>query len=291
MPDSTKTEVRERKWSDYRSGLKPVWCPGCGDFGVLSGLFYAMSDLNLDPHNTCIISGIGCSSRLPGYVNSYGFNTIHGRALPIATGVILANPNSKVIVTGGDGDGFSIGMGHFPHAVRRNLDITYICMDNSIYGLTKGQVSPTTPLDSITKTTKYGSIDRPFDPVAFALVNGATFVARAYSNDKKSLVPILKRAINHKGFSFVNIISPCVTFRGEYFKFVKPLLEPIIEGHDTKDYQSANYQIRRKDKIIIGIFYEIEYPPYSERIETLRANAKKGKEWTLEDVGNQFYPK
>ncbi len=288
MSQETKTE---KKWSDYRSGLKPVWCPGCGDYGVLAGLYYAMADLQLEQHNSCVISGIGCSSRLPGYVNAYGFNSIHGRALPIATGVILANPNSKVIVTGGDGDGFSIGMGHFPHAVRRNLDITYICMDNNIYGLTKGQVSPTTPLDSRTKTTKYGSIDRPFDPVAFALSNGCTFVARAYSNDKKTLVNIFKRAINHKGFSFVNVISPCVTFRGEEFKHMKPLLENIIEDHDPKDFQSASYQIRRKDKIIIGIFYEIEYPSYSDRLEILRNKSKGGQEWSLENILEGFYPK
>lgn len=279
-----------RKWSEYRSGLKPVWCPGCGDYGVLSGLFYAMSELNLEPHNTSVISGIGCSSRLPGYVNSYGFNTIHGRALPIATGVILANPNAKIIVAGGDGDGFSIGMGHFPHAVRRNLDITYICMDNNIYGLTKGQISPTTPLDTSTKTTKYGSIDRPFDPVEFALANKCTFVARAYSNDKKTLVPILKRAIQHKGFSFINVISPCVTFRGEHFKFIKPLLENINPEHDPKDYQSASYQIRRKDKIIIGVFYEIEYPTYNDRIKKINKIAKGGKEWKVEDTMTQFYP-
>lgn len=279
------------KWSDYRSGLKPVWCPGCGDYGVLSGIYYAMAELGLEPHNTCVISGIGCSSRLPGYVNAYGFNTIHGRALPIATGVILAKPNSTVIVVGGDGDGFSIGMGHFPHAVRRNLNLTYICMDNNIYGLTKGQVSPTTPLDSLTKTTKYGSIDRPFDPVEFALVNGATFVARAYANDKESLVKILKGAIKHKGFSFVNVLSPCVTFRGEYAKMMKPLLENLTDEHDAKDYQSASYQIRRKDKIIIGTFYEIEYPTYNERLEILREKSKGGKTWTIEDIQNQFYPK
>lgn len=287
MENNTETK---RKWSDFRSGLKPVWCPGCGDYGVLSGLYYAMADLELEPHNTCVISGIGCSSRIPGYINAYGFNTIHGRALPIATGVILANPDAKVIVAGGDGDGFSIGMGHFPHAVRRNLDITYICMDNSIYGLTKGQVSPTTPLDTKTKTTKFGSIDRPFDPVEFALANNATFVARAYSNEKNSLVNILKRAINHKGFSFVNVISPCVTFRGEHFKMIKSFLEPIDEEHDPKDYPSALYQIKRKDRIITGIFYEIEYPSYSDRIEYLRQRARAGRDWKIEDMLDQFYP-
>lgn len=286
MPETeTKT-----KWSDFRSNLKPVWCPGCGDYGVLSGLYHAMAALELKPSNTCVISGIGCSSRLPGYINSYGFNTIHGRALPIATGVILAKPDVKVIVAGGDGDGFSIGMGHFPHAVRRNLDITYICMDNSIYGLTKGQVSPTTQLDTLTKTTKYGSIDRPFDPVEFALANKCTFVARAYSNHKNSLVHILKRAINHKGFSFVNVISPCVTFRGDYFNLIKSLFEDLSEEHDTKDYQSANYQIRRKDKIVTGIFFEIEYPSYNDRLKLLNEKAKAGRKWTVEEVHNQFYP-
>ncbi len=285
-------EVKEKKrsWSEYRSGLKPVWCPGCGDYGVLSGIYYAMADLELEPHNTCVVSGIGCSSRLPGYVNSYGFNTIHGRALPIATGVALARPNAKVIVTGGDGDGFSIGMGHFPHAIRRNVDITYICMDNNIYGLTKGQVSPTTPLDSLTKTTKYGSIDRPFDPAVVALSNGCTFVARVFSNDKKRLVETIKRAITHKGFSFINVISPCVTFRGPQFETMKPFYENLLDNHDPKDFQSAFYQIRRKDKIVLGVFYEIEYPSYVDRMKIVARNAKAGKEWKLEDMLNVYYP-
>ncbi|HAE87787.1 TPA: hypothetical protein DCG86_07165, partial [Candidatus Marinimicrobia bacterium] len=188
---------------DYKSELKPIWCPGCGDYGVLNALMQALVKLQIPPHQMAIVSGIGCSSRLPGYINTYGFNGIHGRAIPLATGVKLSNPDIKVIAVGGDGDGFSIGAGHIPHAARKNIDMTYIVMNNNIYGLTKGQASPTTPIGEQTKTTFYGNMDEPINPVRMMIAYKASFVARVFSGDPKNAIEVITQAIQQRGFSFV----------------------------------------------------------------------------------------
>ncbi len=201
--------------NSYKTDLKPVWCPGCGDFGVLNSLYRALADLKCEPHDTVVVSGIGCSSRLPGYVETYGFNSLHGRALPIATGVKLAAPDLTVVAVGGDGDGIAIGGNHFLHSARRNLDIAYIMMDNEIYGLTKGQAGPTTPIGDKTKSTTYGNPDEAVDPCALAIAFGASWVARGFSGDIKGTTELMKQAIAHKGFAFLNIMSPCVTWRGD----------------------------------------------------------------------------
>src|SRR6476646_4552885 len=163
---------------DLKGKVDPDWCPGCGDFGVLAALKQAIAELGLRPHEVMTISGIGCSSNLPGYINTYGMHTLHGRSLAVATGAQLANNSLKVIVTGGDGDGFGIGGNHFLHTMRRNVDLTYIVMDNQIYGLTTGQTSPTTRLGARTKSTPHGSVENPINPMPMAIVGGATFVAR-----------------------------------------------------------------------------------------------------------------
>ncbi|HEX3109722.1 MAG TPA: thiamine pyrophosphate-dependent enzyme, partial [Thermoanaerobaculia bacterium] len=199
----------------YKNDLKPVWCPGCGDFGVLNSLYKALADTKCEPHDTVVVSGIGCSSRLPGYVETYGFNSLHGRALPIATGVKLASPGLNVIAVGGDGDGIAIGGNHFLHTARRNTDLTYIMMDNEIYGLTKGQAAPTTPIGDKTKSTIYGNPEAGVDPCALAISFGASWVARGFSGDIKGTTELMRLAIEHKGFAFLNIISPCVTWRGD----------------------------------------------------------------------------
>src|SRR6201997_3263648 len=185
----------------YRGRIHPDWCPGCGDFSVLASLQAAVFELGLQPHQVCVISGIGCSSNLPGYVNTYGMHTLHGRALAVATGVKLGNHDLKVIATGGDGDGFGIGGNHFMHTMRKNVDLTYIVMDNQIYGLTTGQTSPTSRLGMKTKSSPFGNIEGPLYPVTMALSAGATFVARAFSGDQKHLTDLIVQAIRHKGFS------------------------------------------------------------------------------------------
>jgi 2-oxoglutarate ferredoxin oxidoreductase subunit beta len=198
--------------SDYKSDLKPIWCPGCGDFGVLAAIHRALAAVGRPPHEIAFVSGIGCSSRIPGYTTAYGFNTVHGRALPIAQGIKLANPDLLVLVAGGDGDGFSIGGGHVAHAIRRNVNLTYVVMDNQIYGLTKGQLSPTSPRGLVTASSAYGSLEEPVNPLLYVLGYGAGFVAQGTPADMHGLAGLIEEAIRYPGFAFVNVQSPCVTF-------------------------------------------------------------------------------
>ena len=182
---------------DYRSSLKPIWCPGCGDYGVVTAIYRALAAIGRPPHEIAFISGIGCSSRIPGYTTAYGFNTVHGRALPIAQGIKMANPDLLVLVAGGDGDGFSIGGGHVPHAIRRNPDLTYIVMDNQIYGLTKGQLSPTSPRGRKTSSSVYGSMEDPVNPLLYVLAYGAGFVAQGVPADMEGLARMIEEAIRY----------------------------------------------------------------------------------------------
>jgi 2-oxoglutarate/2-oxoacid ferredoxin oxidoreductase subunit beta len=244
---------------DYKSKVKPTWCPGCGDFGVLASLYQAMARMELDPANTVVVSGIGCSSRLPFFVKTYGFQTAHGRVLPVATGVKIANPELTVIAVGGDGDGFSIGGNHLAHAVRRNPDITYVVMDNEVYGLTKGQTSPTSPLGFKTKSTPYGSSDAPINPMAWALSSGVSFAARGFSGDPKHVTDLIVSGVEHPGFAFIQVMSPCPTFYNT-FDLWRPKIEALPEGHDPGDRMQAITQAFRDDAIPVGLFYRQERP-------------------------------
>src|SRR5580692_5758489 len=203
--------VIELPLDTYKGPVSPDWCPGCGDFGVLRSVQEAAGKCGIQPKDLMIVSGIGCSSNLPGFIHAYGIHSLHGRAIPVATGAHLANTDMKVVVTGGDGDGYGIGVGHLIHAMRRNLDITYVVMDNQIYGLTTGQTSPTTHIGQKTKSTPQGNIENPLNPLALAITAGATFVARAFSGETKHMAETIAAAIEHKGFSLVDIFSPCVT--------------------------------------------------------------------------------
>jgi 2-oxoglutarate ferredoxin oxidoreductase subunit beta len=259
---------------DYKSDLKPVWCPGCGDFAVLNSVYRALAELRCEPHETVLVSGIGCSSRLPGYVETYGFNSLHGRALPIATGVKLAAPNLNVIAVGGDGDGLAIGGNHFIHTARRNVDIAYVMMDNEIYGLTKGQAAPTTPLGDKTKSTTYGNPESAIDPCAFAIAVGATWVARAFSGDVKGTTELLKGAIRHHGFAFVNVISPCVTWRGdEQFKELRAQLRQLPADHDRTHREAALRFTNERDVMTVGLLYENSQPSLLDEIAGLKERA------------------
>ena len=217
----------------YNGKIHPDWCPGCGDFSVLSALQAALFELGLKPHQVVVISGIGCSSNLPGYINTYGMHTLHGRSLAVGTGVKLGNHELKVICTGGDGDGFGIGGNHFLHTMRRNVDLTYIVMDNQIYGLTTGQCSPTSVKGMKTKSTPHGNVENPINPIPLAMVGGATYVARGFSGKQKHLVELLKGAIQHKGFSFVDVFSPCVTYnKDNTYQWFNPRVKILEEqGH------------------------------------------------------------
>ncbi|MBI4415936.1 MAG: 2-oxoacid ferredoxin oxidoreductase [Euryarchaeota archaeon] len=258
----------------YKSEVKPDWCPGCGDFAVLTALTKALQVLQLPPWQVLIVSGIGCSSNLPGFLATYGFHGIHGRALPVATGAKLANPEITVIASGGDGDGYGIGAGHFVHTMRRNLDITYVVMNNEIYGLTTGQASPTSEREHKTKSTPQGVIENPINPLALAIAAGATFVARGFSGDMKTLTDITVRGIKHKGFSLLDVMSPCVTYNkiNTYDWFRQRVYVAEKEGHNPKDLHAAfakamewpNLDMKR-DRIPTGVIYEAEgYPTYED---------------------------
>lgn len=246
---------------DFKGLADPDWCAGCGDFGVLNALQRSCAEMNISPHSILTVSGIGCSSNFPGYFNSYGMHTLHGRSLAVAAGAKLANHELTVIVTGGDGDGYGIGGNHFTHTARRNIDITYLVMNNQIYGLTTGQISPTSSVGMRTKSTPFGSVETPLNPLTSAIMNGATFVARGYSGDPRHLSDIMKQAISHTGFSLIDILSPCVTFNHDndhsFFKQRVHKLEE--EGHDTSDWKAAcESAMHWGDKIYTGVFYQRE---------------------------------
>ena len=244
---------------DFKSNIDPDWCAGCGDFGVLNALQRACAELGLRPHQILTVSGIGCSSNMPGYIHAYGMHTLHGRSLAVATGAKLGNHELTVIATGGDGDGYGIGGNHITHTARRNVDLTYMVMNNQIYGLTTGQVSPTSTQGMKTKSTPFGSIEYPINPLTSAIMNGATFVARGFSGDIKQLTDLMKKAITHKGFSLVDIFSPCVTFNldntNAFFKERIKKLED--EDHDTSDWKAAcEKAMLWGDEIYTGLFFE-----------------------------------
>ena len=257
---------------DFKGKADPDWCPGCGDFGVLTALKQALVELNLHPHKVMTISGIGCSSNLPGYVSTYGMHTLHGRALAVATGAQLANHELKIIVTGGDGDGYGIGGNHFVHSMRRNIDLTYIVMNNQIYGLTTGQISPTSTKGMKTKSTPIGSVENPIFPVSLAIAAGATYVARGYTGQVKHLVDLIKGGIQHKGFALIDAFSPCVTFNldntHEFFKHRTKKLEDM--GHDPTDFAAAiQKSYEWGDEIPIGLFWKREDLPSLDQLEPI----------------------
>lgn len=276
---------------EFRKDTVPVWCPGCGNYGVLNAVYRALSRLDIPREDVVMVSGIGCSSRLPGYVDVYGFNAVHGRALPIATGVKSANPELTVLAVGGDGDALSIGGGHIPHAARRNVDLTYLIMDNSIYALTKGQASPTTPLDDITSSTTYGTIEEPLDAVALALAYGISFVARGYSGNVKHLASLIVDGVRHRGFSMIHIVTPCVTWRGKKGTQEMKDLAYYLDGErDTTDMARALEVSLETERIPLGLIYKQEKPTYSDRLAKQRDSAKREGVFSFDELMNLFVP-
>ncbi|MGE5168799.1 MAG: 2-oxoacid:ferredoxin oxidoreductase subunit beta [Rudaea sp.] len=242
----------------YKSTYKPIWCPGCGDYSVLSSVTKALAKLDLPPEEVVVVSGIGCSSRIPAYTNCYGFHGVHGRALAAATGLKVARPELTVLVTGGDGDGYSIGGNHFLHACRRNVDLTYIVMDNHVYGMTKGQPSPTTEPDWDSKLSPGGTGLRVFHPLVVALAAGANFIARAFSGDPNGTADIIAQAVRHPGFSFVEILSPCVTFRPEQRAWKEQARPAPVAP--TDDAARAARRLMTDDGFNIGVLFHGNRP-------------------------------
>ncbi|RPJ69177.1 MAG: 2-oxoacid:ferredoxin oxidoreductase subunit beta [Acidobacteria bacterium] len=265
MSGTITRPVAEYQAKDYKSELKPIWCPGCGDYGVVQAIYRALAAIGRPPHEIAFVSGIGCSSRIPGYTTAYGFNTVHGRALPIAQGIKLANPELLVLVAGGDGDGFSIGGGHVAHAIRRNIDLTYIIMDNQIYGLTKGQLSPTSPRGLRTASSSYGSMEDPVNPLLYVLGYGARYVAQGTPADMGQLAALIEEGIRFPGFAFINVQSPCVTY-GEaetQLKAQKQKMQSLDSvGHDPADrIKAMNLAQYYGTHLYTGVFYRDPAPP------------------------------
>jgi 2-oxoglutarate ferredoxin oxidoreductase subunit beta len=259
---------------NFEGLVDPDWCPGCGDFGVLKALKMGAAKAGVAPKDLVVVSGIGCSSNLPGFITSYGVHSLHGRAVPVATGVRLANTDLKVVITGGDGDGYGIGIGHFIHAMRRNLDLTYIVMDNQIYGLTTGQASPTTETGQITKSTPHGNVEAPINPLALAIVSGATYVARAYSGEPNQMADLIAGAIQHQGFALVDTFSPCVTYnKVNTYAFFK---KRVYKLEDEKGYNPGDAKAALEkshewgERIPIGLVYQADKPTYESTDPVLR---------------------
>lgn len=252
---------------------RPTWCPGCGDWGILTALKKAIEELQLPNHNVLVVAGIGCSGHLPQWINTFGFHSLHGRALPVAQAAKLANHELNVIAVGGDGDGYGIGVGHFIHAMRRNIDITYIVHDNQIYGLTTGQTSPTSEKGFKTKSTPHGSIEPPVNPIALALASDCTFVARGFAGDVPHLVKLITEGIKHKGFALIDVLQPCVTFNQlntfDYF------YRRVYKLEDDKSYDPKNkFEAFKRafewgEKIPIGLFYKEERKTYEDELPQL----------------------
>ena len=262
---------------DYKSDVKPTWCPGCGDFGVLNATYRGMAGMKLAPDRTVVVSGIGCSSRFPHFMKTFGFHSVHGRALPVAQGLKMARPDLTVVAVGGDGDFFSIGAGHLIHAALRNIDITVIVMDNETYGLTKGQTSPTSPHGHVTKSTPYGLMASQFNPIATALSLNVSFVARGYSAKPKELAALIEQGMQHKGFAFIHALSPCPTFYHTFDAWdasVTPISADYA-SYDIRDRAQAVTLAMNTEKQYIGLFFQQERPTMDQAAQQLSEQAKQ----------------
>lgn len=290
------TQVNPYAAKDYKSDLKPIWCPGCGDYGVVQAIYRALSAIGRPPHEVAFVSGIGCSSRIPGYTTAYGFNSVHGRALPIAQGIKVSNPDLLVLVAGGDGDGFSIGGGHVAHAIRRNQDLTYIVMDNQIYGLTKGQLSPTSPRGTKTVSSNFGSLEAPVNPLLYVLAYGAGFVGQGTPADMSGLAALVEEAIRYPGFAFVNVQSPCVTFGHpeSQLKVHKATMKKLADlGHDPADrLRAMDLATQYGEELYTGVFYRNPAPPptYGDGVKA-RQQAEAGNAADRSKILDMFLPR
>ncbi len=258
---------------DYAGPVKPTWCPGCGDFGILAAVKQALVQAGLAPHEVLVVSGIGCGSKLPDYAHLNGFMTLHGRPLPVATGARLANHALKVITVHGDGDSMGLGMGHFIHAARRNIGIVDLIQNNQIYGLTKGQYSPTSDPGLVTATSPDGALEMAANPGALALAAGGTFIARGFAGDAKGLADLIAQALQHEGYALVDILQPCVTFnRKNTYDWYRERVYSLQEtGYDPGDRVAAFQKaLEWGDRIPLGVIYQTRLPTYEEQVGALK---------------------
>jgi 2-oxoglutarate/2-oxoacid ferredoxin oxidoreductase subunit beta len=300
------------KLTDYKTEVHNDWCAGCGDFGILSAIQMALADMQISKHAAAIFSGIGCSGKTPHFINTYGVHTLHGRVLPFAQGAKLSNPNLEIIAVGGDGDGLGIGAGHFVSAGRRNVDLLYIIFDNGVYGLTKGQASPTLKLGLKTKSLPQPNANNSVNPISLALIAGFTFIARGYSYEVRHLKDLIKKAIQHKGLAFLDVLQPCPTYNDintkEWFQGIDninpesgrqmprtyKLEETGYDGvvHSDDEINNKMAQVVEKsnewdDKIPIGIFYQNEHIPTFEDRITNRINNYRQSPPAMQSIADQ----
>jgi 2-oxoglutarate ferredoxin oxidoreductase subunit beta len=268
--------VIELPISAYEGPVEPDWCPGCGNYGIVKAVKAAAGHLRIAPDDLLLVSGIGCSSNLPGYVHAYGVHGIHGRAVPLATGARLANPDLKVVVTGGDGDGYGIGLSHLLHAIRRNLDLTYVVANNMIYGLTTGQASPTSAAGTVSKSTPGGDLEQPVNPMLLALAAGCGYVARGFAGEVEHLSALIAGGMAHHGFALIDVLSPCVTFNhvNSYAFFKDRIYKLEDAGHDPSDPEAAARAAREWGRRIpIGLLYQARRPTYEDLEPALKRGA------------------
>jgi 2-oxoglutarate ferredoxin oxidoreductase subunit beta len=271
------------KVKDYASGVRPTWCPGCGDYGILAAVKQGLVQAGLAPHQVLLVSGIGCGSKLPDYATANGFMTLHGRTLPVATGARLANHGLTILTIHGDGDGLGLGMGHFIHTARRNLEIVDILQNNQIYGLTKGQYSPTSDPGFVTSTSRDGSIEMAAKPLALALAVGGTFLARGFAGDVKHLAGLVAQAVEHRGYALLEVLQPCVTFnRKNTYDWYRERIYDLQEaGHDPADRVAAfEKALEWGERIPIGVLYQVRLPTYEEQVPVLQDGPLAGREPT-----------
>jgi 2-oxoglutarate ferredoxin oxidoreductase subunit beta len=280
--------MQELTIADYKTAEGSWWCPGCGDFGVLAALQKALLELAVPPEQIALVAGIGCSGKIGNYINSYNLHVTHGRTMPAALGLKLGNRELTVIAAGGDGDGYAIGMGHFIHAIRRNPDITYLVMDNQIYGLTKGQSSPTSAEGFLTRSTPEGTIEHPVRPMQLAIAAGATFVAQGFSSNQKQLVDLIKAGIGHKGFSLINTVSPCVTFNkvNTYDWYKQSLLNlDTVPDYNPSDRAGAMAMLMERDEMVNGLVYEAkDTKPFEDKLIGFRAEGIANQDWHVDEA-------
>lgn len=265
--DREMESIRSSGMMEYRNSRLPIWCPGCGFYGIETAIQEALNDLKIQTKDLCIVSGIGCTGRYPFFSKCYGLHVLHGRTLPVATGAKTARPDLTVLAIAGDGDCMGIGAGHFPHAARRNPDITLVLFDNNIYGLTKGQTSPTTPLQQKTNSHPFGNPDKPIDPIRMALAAGATYVARGFAGQPKDLAVLVREAILHKGFSLVHAMSPCLTFDSTNYTYenLRKWVMPLPKRHDFADLNMAMNRALDKE-LFVGLFYKTDRPTLADEM-------------------------
>lgn len=270
---------------DYK-GRTPAWCPGCGNFSILRAFNESMIEIGLNPHEFVIVSGIGQAGKFPHYTRCHTFNGLHGRTLPVATGIKLANHNLKVFAVAGDGDCYGEGGNHLIHAIRRNIDIKLFVHDNQIYGLTKGQASPTTMKGMITKTQPFGVFSEQFNPLAMAIALNCSFVARGFAGDIEHLKSLIKEAVNHKGFTLVDILQPCVSFNKiNTFEWYRQRVYRLSEDYNPSDrFKAFEKSLEWVEKIPIGIIYKTTRLSYEEQIPVIKDKPLVNQEFNMAQI-------